>query len=102
VLRIEGAPDPLQHLVVLRVGPVANRGETVCITPYSAAILRGAGARSGYAPRIDPALIELKRPFNADLVLPAIAEIIFVDESGLLSGKRLGERRPMLIANSAA
>src|SRR3990170_2063472 len=79
-LGIEVLPDPLGHLFVLFVFRVAQHREQAHVAPRPAAVLGRAGAFAGETGRVALAFLGRKNLLDLHLVLPAVAEVVFVDQ----------------------
>src|SRR5690606_17493665 len=77
-LGIELASDPFQQLAVLLVVGVGDDFEEVRIAPDPAHILGGTGPLAFQAERIPRPGLGGRVALEADLVLPAVAEVIFI------------------------
>ena len=82
---VELAADPLLHVPVVLVLRVADRCEEVGVAPRPAAVLGRAGPLPFDAPGVLGLGLPLDGPLEQDLVPPAVAEVVLVDEPGLPS-----------------
>ena len=87
---VKGAANPFFHAFMLRVFPVLEKLEQVCVTPDAAAIFRRTGvgpvqAKCGRGRRG----IGRQNLLDGDFVFPGIAEIVFVAELRVFVGGNL-------------
>ena len=82
-LRVKLAADPFQHILVALVLRVAYRLKELGVAPDPAAVLGRARPLTLDAAGILDLRLWVQGLFEDDLVLPGIAEVIFVGESGL-------------------
>ncbi len=72
--------DPLDPLVVFWVRRVAEDGQQLLVSPWSAAVLRWAGSPAVGAGGHGHARCERDRLLDGDLVFPPVAEVVAVFE----------------------
>jgi Metallo-beta-lactamase superfamily len=82
---IELATDPFQHTLVLGMLRVADRCQKTDVSPDATAILGGTGTVAGEAERVVLPLFPRQYLFNEQLVFPAIAKIILIEELALFA-----------------
>ena len=78
--RVPLAADPLLHLLVLFVFRFSQCREQFVVAVDAAAILWRARVASGQTGRMFECGVGRQDLFDEDLVLPTVAEVVFVDE----------------------
>jgi hypothetical protein len=73
---IEGAAAPGEHVLVLLVGRIGDRGEEFGIAPGPAHVLGRAAARCGDELRVESLRVGLADALDADDVVPAVAKVV--------------------------
>src|SRR5215475_14588733 len=79
-LRIKLAPDPVQHLLMLGVLRIVDRVQKARVPPDTTAILGRTGAFACEAYRVALPCFVGEHLFNEQLVVPAIAKVILIEE----------------------
>jgi hypothetical protein len=79
-VRIELASHPFQHLVMLGVLWIADRFQKTRVAPDAPAILGRTGPFAREADGVTLPLVPRQDLFHEQLVLPAIPEIVFIEE----------------------
>jgi hypothetical protein len=73
---IEGAAAPGEHVLVLLVGRIDDRGEEFGITPGPAHVLGRAAARCGDELWVESLWVGLADALDPDGVIPAVAKVV--------------------------
>src|SRR5262249_22448591 len=79
-LRIKLAPDPFQHLLMLGVLRILYSVQKARVPPDTTAILRRTGTFACEAYRVALPCFVGEHLFNEQLVVPAIAKVILLEE----------------------
>src|SRR5215470_2426286 len=94
--RIEVAPDPVEHLGVLRVVRVSDRLEEFLVARDAAAILGRAAPFASQTNGVPARRLGSQEFFNEYLVFPMVAKVVHVAEPPVLPRRHLTERhRPL-------
>lgn len=73
---IEGAAAPGEHVLVLLVGRIGDRGEEFGIAPGPAHVLGRAAARCGDELRVEGLRVGFADALDPDGVVPAVAKVV--------------------------
>src|SRR4030095_9397694 len=84
-LWIKLATDPVHHLLILGVLRVLYSLQKARVPPYTTAILGRTGAFACEAHRVALPRFQGEHLFNAQLVVPAIAKVILIEERVLFA-----------------
>ena len=83
VLGVEPPANPFKHAVMLVMIGITDRLDELRIAWVSADVFWGAGALSGDDAWVSRSRLSIGHGFKHDVVLPAIAEIVFIDQTVL-------------------
>src|ERR1019366_7478492 len=95
--RIPRAPNPFLHFLVLLVLWISHRLHKVGVAGASAAILWRAGVGSAQADRMFEVRVGRQDLFDENLVLPTIAEVVFVNKLLLRPRREIGHGVALLV-----
>src|SRR5262245_32490670 len=83
LLRVELPAHPLQHFFMALVLWVGNRLDELGVAPHPSTVLRWACPLTLDAPGILDLRLWFQGLLQDDLMLPRVAEVVFIGESGL-------------------
>jgi hypothetical protein len=79
---VERSPDPTEIVPVFGVAGVTDGLEEFRVARHSAAVLRGTGPLTVETHRMLQGLRNILHRLHHDLVVPSVAEVVFVEEPG--------------------
>ena len=100
--RVPLATDPFFHLLVLLVFRVSQCHQQFIVAVDAAGVLWRARVSSGQTERMSEGGVGRQDPFDKNLVLPTIAEVVFVNELPLRHRREVSHRVLLLVEHLAA